>query len=84
LSEDKEYCNTRVGTLGDIAKKYDEIKTRAVDPLNDAQRRHETPEERLLFDRLQRTDIGARGYTITSQRWVKRYRLDINIRLSIG
>lgn len=76
---DKEYCNTRVGTLGDIAKKYDEIKTREVDPLNDAQRRHETPEERLLFDRLQRTDIGARGYTITSQRWVKRYRLDIAI-----
>jgi len=76
---DKEYCNTRVGTLGDIAKKYDEIKTREAGQPNYAQRRHDTPEERLLFERLQKTDIESRGYTITPQRWVKRYRLDIAI-----
>lgn len=76
---DKEYCNTRVGTLGDIAKKYDEVKTREAGQPNDAQRGHDTPEERLLFVLLKETDLELRGFTIESQRWVKRYRLDIAI-----
>jgi len=76
---DKEFCNTRVEALGNIAKKYDEITTREAGQPNDAQRRHETSEERLLFERLQKTDIESRGYTIKPQRWVKRYRLDIAI-----
>ena len=76
---DKEYCNTRVGTLGNIAKKYDEIKTRESCQPNDAQRGPETQEERLLFDLLKETDLKLRGFTIESQRWVKRYRLDIAI-----
>ena len=76
---DKEYCNTRIGTLGDIAKKYDEIKNREAGQPNDAQRGPETPEERLLFELLKETDLESRGFTIESQRWVKRYRLDIAI-----
>lgn len=76
---DKEYCNTRVGTLGDIAKKYDEIKTHEAGQPNDTNREPETMEELFLFELLNETDILLRGYTITPQRWVKRYRLDIAI-----
>ena len=76
---DKEYCQTRPGTLGVIANKYDEIKTREAGQPNDAQQEPETPEERLLFDLLKETDLKLRRYTITPQRWVKRYRLDIAI-----
>jgi len=76
---DKEYCKTRTGTLGDIAKKYDEIKARESGQPNDIHRGPETPAERFLFERLKETELESRGYTITPQRWVKRYRLDIAI-----
>jgi len=76
---DKEYCKARCGTLGDIAKKYDEIKARETGQQNDTHRGPETREESLLFERLKKTELVSRGYTIKPQRWVKRYRLDIAI-----
>jgi len=76
---DKEYCNKRTGTLQNIAKKYDEIKAREVGQQNDTHPGPETREESLLFERLQTIDLVPHGYTIKSQRWVKRYRLDIAI-----